>query len=155
MESPALVRAAGLIIYRRRQTQPQPQVEYLLLQASYGKRHWSPPKGHVDPGESDYQTALRETEEEAGFNQKVLNVVPDFKIELRYNVVRHGGNKAECPKLVTYWLAELLKPMENQVVLSEEHQDFKWLPLDKAMDLNGFADLNEELKKCQAKIDNM
>lgn len=55
-------RAAGFVIFRR----IRDEVEYLLLKASYGNFHWSSPKGHVDPGEDDYTTAVRETREEAG-----------------------------------------------------------------------------------------
>ena len=39
--------------------------------------------------------------------------------------------------------------------MSEEHQDFKWLPLKEAIELNDYADINEALKKCQAKIQEM
>lgn len=31
-------------------------------------------KGHVDPGESDWDTALRETREEAGLNENDMEV---------------------------------------------------------------------------------
>ena len=65
------VRAAGLVVFRR-----VPEIQYLLMQHSYGKKHWTPPKGHVDPGESDYQTALRETEEEAGLTEQALKIIP-------------------------------------------------------------------------------
>ena len=75
----------------------------------------------------------------------------DFKVELRYNVTNHRDGK-NCEKLSTYWLAELLKPAENTVVMSEEHQDFKWLSLQEAKDLNGFKDFNEALDKCHANI---
>lgn len=115
------------------------------MKASYGTRHWSPPKGHVDPGESDYDAALRETEEEAGFRPSVLKVVPDFSVVLKYSV----KNK---PKIVTYWLAELIDPRENDVKLSREHEDYKWLLLNEAMALSGFEDLNEAFKKCHEKI---
>lgn len=54
--------AAGFVIFRRCCN----EIQYLLLKASYGSRHWSPPKGHIDPGEDDFTTALRETKEEAG-----------------------------------------------------------------------------------------
>lgn len=33
--------AAGFIIFR----QVQSKIEYLLLQTSYGRHHWTPPKG--------------------------------------------------------------------------------------------------------------
>ena len=45
-------RAAGFVIFRRMAG----QIEYLLLKASYGNKHWTPPKGHVDPGEDDFTT---------------------------------------------------------------------------------------------------
>ena len=44
---------------------------------------WSFPKGHVDPGESDYETALRETVEESGFSREILKITPDYKVELK------------------------------------------------------------------------
>lgn len=34
-------RAAGFLIFRRLNS----QVEYLLMKASYGSHHWTPPKG--------------------------------------------------------------------------------------------------------------
>ena len=47
--SQSIRRAAGLVIFRRRDLSCQP--EWLLLQTSYGEHHWTPPKGHLDPGE--------------------------------------------------------------------------------------------------------
>lgn len=35
--------AAGLIIFRKIQS----NIEYLLLQTSYGQHHWTPPKGKM------------------------------------------------------------------------------------------------------------
>ncbi|KAH0540611.1 bis(5'-nucleosyl)-tetraphosphatase [asymmetrical] [Cotesia glomerata] len=127
-------RACGFIIFRRFRG----PIEYLLMQASYGEHHWTPPKGHVDPGENDMQTALRETEEEAGFKKEDLNIFPDAKQEMNYNV------KGK-PKTVIYWLAELIK--ENRdVKMSNEHQDYKWLILDEACKLSGFKDMEETLR---------
>ena len=54
--------------------------------------------GHVDPGENDFQTALRETEEEAGLKEHQLKILTDFKKELNYEV-------SKKPKVVIYWLA--------------------------------------------------
>ncbi len=143
------VRAAGFVIFRR-----MPEIQFLLMKASYGTRHWSPPKGHVDPGESDYETALRETEEEAGFKPDVLKVVPDFKVELNYRVTSHrdGVNR---PKIITYWLAELLNPEQNQVKVSEEHTAFEWLPCQEAIDLQGFEDMAKAFRQCQDKLDQL
>ena len=142
-------RAAGFIVYRR-----MPNVEFLLLQASYKTHHWSPPKGHVKPGESDYETALRETFEEAGFTQEMLKIVPDYTIELDYMVENQRKGKTE-PKKVVYYLAELMNPKENDVKLSKEHQDFKWLPLKETCKLSGFKDLNEAFEKSLVKIESL
>ena len=117
-----MARCAGFIIFRR--MQPEDQIQFLHLKRSI----WSPPKGHVESGESLYQAALRETEEETGFKENVLKIVPDFKTEVQY---------LHKPKVVTLYLAELMNPKENHVVLSSEHCDFKWLPLKESMELNG------------------
>ncbi|XP_045501692.1 bis(5'-nucleosyl)-tetraphosphatase [asymmetrical] [Colias croceus] len=122
-------RAAGLVIYKH----SNQLIQFLLLQTSYGEHHWTPPKGHVDPGESDWETALRETQEEAGFTQNDLEIDKNTKKMLTYEV---NGK----PKEVIYWLAKLINP-ETPVKLSDEHQDFKWLPLQQAQELSGFDDM--------------
>ncbi|XP_001607019.1 bis(5'-nucleosyl)-tetraphosphatase [asymmetrical] [Nasonia vitripennis] len=124
-------RACGFVIFRRLRG----NVEYLLMQTSYGKHHWTPPKGHVDPGESDMETALRETEEEAGYVKSDLKIIDSAKKELNYPV----NNK---PKIVIYWLAELLNKTKD-VTMSKEHQDFKWLPLKEACELAVYPEMQE------------
>lgn len=138
------LRAAGLIIFRRAAA----QIEYLLMQTSYGNHHWTPPKGHVDPGESDRETALRETQEEAGLKSQDFSLLEDFRKELKYTV---KGNK---PKTVVYWLAELSDP-KSSVTLSEEHQDYRWLPLQEACSLAAFPEMIKVLKESEDHIKNL
>ncbi|XP_063540221.1 bis(5'-nucleosyl)-tetraphosphatase [asymmetrical] [Cydia strobilella] len=126
-------RAAGLVIFRN----INQAVQFLLLQTSYGEHHWTPPKGHVDPGESDWITALRETKEEAGLSENELLVYKDISKTLNYKV------KGK-PKVVVYWLAKLKNP-EQQVTLSDEHQQLKWLPLEQAQEISGFDDMKQLL----------
>ncbi|XP_016964284.1 bis(5'-nucleosyl)-tetraphosphatase [asymmetrical] [Drosophila biarmipes] len=121
-------KAAGFVIFRRLCG----EIQYLLLKASYGSFHWSSPKGHVDPGEDDYTTALRETKEEAGYDEKDLIIYKDTPLTLNYQV---QGK----PKIVIYWLAELRNPCQEPI-LSEEHTDLKWLPRDAAKECVGFKD---------------
>ena len=139
-----LMQAAGFIIFRR-----MPEIQFLLLQANYAKFHWSPPKGHLNPGESKFNAAIRETKEETGFDISVLKIIEDSKIEMHYTLTKR---RRTWPKILTYWLAELLEPSENNVKLSNEHQDFKWLPLQEAKDICGFHDFIEALDKCHAII---
>lgn len=65
-KTPPRVRAvreytAGGVVFRRR---PEGKLEILMIQDRLGR--WTIPKGHVEPGESLEQTALREVAEETG-----------------------------------------------------------------------------------------
>lgn len=94
-------------------------------------------KGHVDPGESDLVTAYRETEEESGLVKSDLKIFEDTKKTLNYKV------KGK-PKVVHYWLAELVNP-DAKVKLSDEHQAYKWLPLKEACEIVGYEDMQTTL----------
>uniref|UniRef100_A0A182QT00 Bis(5'-nucleosyl)-tetraphosphatase [asymmetrical] n=1 Tax=Anopheles farauti TaxID=69004 RepID=A0A182QT00_9DIPT len=133
-------RAAGFLIFRRLCE----RIEYLMLQASYGQHHWSPPKGHVDPGEDDYATALRETTEEAGYAESDLKVYREQSRTLEYKVKGHD-------KVVVYWLAEL-RNAAQEAKLSDEHQDQKWLDCDAAIRISGYEDFAKMVREFDAKI---
>jgi 8-oxo-dGTP pyrophosphatase MutT (NUDIX family) len=53
---------AGGIVVR---SDPQGH-RFLLVQSRSNPEHWVLPKGHIDPGETPEQTAVREVREEAG-----------------------------------------------------------------------------------------
>uniref|UniRef100_A0A8C6YAC7 Bis(5'-nucleosyl)-tetraphosphatase [asymmetrical] n=1 Tax=Naja naja TaxID=35670 RepID=A0A8C6YAC7_NAJNA len=138
------LRACGLIIFRRlpkacATAATDGHIEYLLLQTSYGIHHWTPPKGHVDPGEDDLGTALRETQEEAGLASSQFTILEGFKKELNYVV---SGK----PKTVVYWLAEL-KDQDTEIQLSSEHQAFRWLTLSEACRLAKYKDMQGTLQE--------
>ncbi|XP_068171669.1 bis(5'-nucleosyl)-tetraphosphatase [asymmetrical] [Antennarius striatus] len=137
------LRACGFIIFRR--SALLPDIEYLLLQTSYGKHHWTPPKGHVDPGEDDLTTALRETKEEAGLGREHLRMIDGFVQELRYEVQGR-------PKEVLYWLAELRDP-GTKVILSSEHQDYRWAPLEEACTMAQYKDMQDTLRSAQKHLE--
>lgn len=54
-------KSCGVMPYRRREG----RVEFLML-FQHRSQTWSFPKGHMEPGETEIQTALRELEEETG-----------------------------------------------------------------------------------------
>ena len=140
------VGAAGFIVFRRAQA----SIEYLLMETSYGQHHWTPPKGHVDPGEDEWKAAVRETREEAGLDhEKDLSIVRDFKVVTEYRCTTKKLGTHD--KRVTYWLAELSRE-GAEVVLSDEHQDYKWLPLDEACKLARFEAMQDALKKSEQKL---
>ena len=88
--------------------------------------------------------ALRETKEEAGLDSKQLKVFTEIKEELRYEAFGR-------PKIVTYWLARLAN-YDDKVLLSDEHQDFRWLGLNEAKELSGFPDMAKCLQSFSDKL---
>lgn len=103
--------------------------------------------GHVDPGEDDFTTALRETQEEAGYTVDDLNIHEDQQKILNYKV--KGKDK-----IVVYWLAEL-KNAQKDPTLSDEHTEFRWLAKDEATSLSGYPDFAEMVKYFHDKIGNL
>ena len=143
--------SAGFMLFRR--TPPTNEIEYLLLQSLSGK--WGPPKGHVEKGESTYQAAVRETQEEAGLAAaEDFTLIPDFKCEMKYEVnSRRDGHKM---KTVTLWLGEMVD-MQCAITLSSEHQSYKWSALKEACELvttESIGQKAENLKKCLEKCED-
>ena len=121
------LRAAGFVIYRYK-----PQLELLLLQTSYNKE-WAPPKGHVDSGETDMETALRETEEEAGICSTDIKVRDGFFVELEYTIKKTiYASSLGKKKTAVYFLGELTNP-NQEIKLSREHIAYKWVTFDEAL----------------------
>ena len=112
-------KSAGVIVFRKFGD----EVKYLLLH--YESGHWEYPKGHVEQGEDDKKTAIREAEEETGL--KNLEFLPGFKENLRYFYKKDGET---IMKDVMFFLAE---SKEGKVELSFEHQDFKWLNFEDSL----------------------
>lgn len=102
--------------------------------------------GHVDPGENDFQTALRETQEEAGYSPSDLKIFEDQQKILQYKV--KGKDKT-----VIYWLAELVNA-NNDPKLSDEHTEFRWLPKEEAIALSGYKDFAEMVNHFHAVVEN-
>lgn len=105
------------------------------------------PLGHVDPGEDDFTTALRETQEEAGYKEDDLTIFKNQCKILNYKV--KGKDK-----VVVYWLAELKDPQKNPQ-LSDEHTEFIWLPKEDAVSKAGYADFAEMVQYFHGNIKNL
>ena len=92
--------------------------------SSHEGGHWDFPKGHIDEGESEIQTALRELEEETGI--AYTNVIAGFRDTITYTF---SGGQEQIGKEVVFFLATT---KENKVTLSHEHIDYSWLDFDSA-----------------------
>ena len=123
-------RAAGFVLSRP----AGDATEYLLLD---NRRDGMPglPKGHADEGESDLETAVRETLEETGLDD--LAIDPWFRHEIAYRVRKKGEF---LWKTVVYFRATL---GSGEVRLSDEHTAFSWLPLADTLDRITFDSLRD------------
>lgn len=123
---------------------------YLLLQ--YKRKHWEFVKGHIDPGETDEQTLRREAKEEAGLED--LEIIPGFKEYAKFIFKQYAEKMSEADrkagkivwvfKIVNFYLA---KTQTKEIKLSEEHQDYKWLPIEEAIKQTTFKGSREILQK--------
>ena len=115
----ALEKSCGALIFRLDGAKRL----YLLLH--YAGGHWDFPKGHVEKGESEEQTARREIHEETGLTS--LEFLPGFREEISYSFRHNTGEEAQ--KQVAFFLAST---SEKLVHLSDEHIGFAWLPFAAA-----------------------
>lgn len=116
-------RAAGILII----TRDTPR-KFLLLRH---QDRWDLPKGHCDPGESDTETALRETEEETGIAREAITLDPEFRFELTYPVRYKRHREQVFEKTVVYLLGEVDSVFEPALTEHPTHQWFSWDPPHK------------------------
>lgn len=109
------LRSCGVLVVRG-----EPIEQFLLMRH---KDRWDLPKGHVDPGETDIQCALRELEEETGIPADAIEIDPDFRFTLQYYVQyeRTGGTR-QLKTLLIY----LGRLKQERPITVTEHLGSKW-----------------------------
>jgi len=132
-------KSAGAIIFRKEND----KIYYLLLHYPSGakapRQYWDLPKGHIEKGEDETETARREVEEETGL--KDIEFIEGFKEWMKYFFKWKGKN---ILKFVTFYLAET--KIKN-VKVSFEHLGYKWLTYQEALEKLTFKNAKEILKK--------
>lgn len=86
------------------------------------------PKGHIDPGETNIECALRELEEETGITPEDIKLDTDFCFSSTYEVQPKKFNFETCQKTTTIYLGRLLRDVEIKVTEHEGHEWRKWQP---------------------------
>ena len=94
---------------------------YTLLIRHTKGRHISFPKGHVEPGETESQTAEREVLEETGLRVRIDR---RFRAENRYNI------RPDTQKLVVIFAATT--DQKEIIPQPEEIAEAFWLPVKQA-----------------------
>ncbi len=130
-------KSSGAIIFKIENGKPV----YLLLYSNY----WGFVKGLVELGESEEETAKREAQEEAGIKIKIL---PGFKDKVNYMYKFEGEL---ISKEAVFFVAQALS---NDVKISHEHNDFKWVSLEKALQIMKHKNQKDMLKRADAFLMN-
>ena len=131
-------KSCGAVVYR---AEPQQNL-FLIEQMRAG--HFSIPKGHVEEGETEAQTAMREIREETGL-KVYLN--ESFRRVITYSPY------PDCLKDVVFFLA--LAEKGEAVPQPEEVRQILWLPLEDALDALTFDSDREVLREAAAFLDRM
>ena len=134
-------KSCGAVVYR----EEGGRHSYLLLHYSEG--HWDFPKGHVESGESEEQTARREIMEETGISE--LEFMRGFRNSVSYWFMRKGE---KVQKEVVFFLA---KTTGKGVTLSDEHVGYLWLPFRLAREKVTYRNAKELLEKAEARLSSV
>ncbi len=113
---PIYHRSCGTVVFRERDG----KIEFLLLFQN-GAGTWSFPKGHMEAGESELDTAIRETREEIGLEVELFS---QYRREVHYPVAKNAR------KTVVLYLAE--SKGEPEIVRPDEIVGFRWADLKEA-----------------------
>ncbi len=110
-------KSCGAIIYRK----INDNIEYLLLLQKKSQT-WSFPKGHMEYGETEMQTAFREISEETGL---AAILIPGFREAVKYRI-------DFINREVVLFLGET---NSMSVILESEISEHKWVNAEKAKEL--------------------
>lgn len=130
-------KSCGVLVLR----QQEDELYVVLLRHRFGG-HWSFPKGHVEAGESERQTALREVREETGLTG--IKLMDGFRESVEYSP------KPGVKKQVVYFLGTT--EQEKLVRQEEEISEIMWAPLSHAAELVSFANDKRLLRHAQRRL---
>jgi 8-oxo-dGTP pyrophosphatase MutT (NUDIX family) len=113
------IKSCGVLVIRG-----EPIREFLLMRHA---DRWDLPKGHVDPGETETQCALRELREETGIAAGDVELVERFRFESHYPVRAKKSGQLHDKTLVIF-LARLVRDVPIAVTEHIGYEWFAWNP---------------------------
>jgi 8-oxo-dGTP pyrophosphatase MutT (NUDIX family) len=117
---------AGAVAVRGR----GPAAEFLVVRAKKNPGHWIFPKGHIEPGESAEDAALRELREEGGVDGSISRL-------LGVSTFESGREQVT----VSYYLVRFARH-----VPSAEQRELRWASFAEARRLLTFDDARQLLE---------
>ena len=116
----------------------------ILLVRNYNGRNYSFPKGHVEYGETEEQTAVREVKEETGLDIRIIDSFREVADYCPFGKIR---------KRVVFFMAQT---MSDRVRIQEEEIDsFIWVDLDEAHTRCTYDNDLRVIRKARENIDKL
>lgn len=130
-------KSCGFVVYK----QVEGVLYYLVILSSNGDLGF--PKGHVELGESEYETAIRELKEETNVEVEILE---GFRYEFEYKLPYKKNVMKQCVYFVGKCVSEDICCLEKEVL------DAKFVSLERAVSALTFDDTRKLLKEADAYI---
>ena len=129
------IKSCGAVVFTRRDN----EILYVIIRQTNGDHGF--PKGHMEPGEDERATALREIREEVGLTAEILD---GFRQETAYPF----PNQPDVTKQVVYFLAEFSG--QEMSCQPEEVSAVHLLPFEQASERLTFADTKRILTEAHS-----
>ena len=125
----------AIIFYKTKQN-----TKILLVKNSNG-RYWSFPKGHIEEGENEQQTAIREIKEETGLDVTLFNGFREISEYCPFGKIR---------KRVVFFLAQAFT--DNVKIQEEEIDSYIWVDLQQARKMCSYDNDLRIIEKAETAI---
>lgn len=136
--------SAGAVLYKKKLN----EIKFLLV---YSKRNseWGFPKGHIEKGETETETAIREIFEETGIKISEKDFCKDFRFADTYKI--KGTLPATKGKIINktsvYYLCTVKEESNDEKIFTDEEiEKIKWMTLEEALSVLKYEKQKEMLK---------
>lgn len=132
-------KSCGAIVYRKFHGNTE-----ILLIKHINSGHWSFPKGHVETGETEVETARREIKEETAID---VIIDPTFRETVTYSP------KKDTVKVVVYFLARAknvnFTPQESEI------SEIRWVDISYAVNILSYENDRTIVSRAKNAIKNI
>ena len=114
-------KSCGAVVFRREKISRKKEKAFVLIIKHEGSEHGSFPKGHMEAGENEKATAVREVFEETNVS---ININENFRCAVHYSP--RPGVKKEVVYFLAFSKQEKTKPRPGEISESD------WIDLKEA-----------------------